>query len=616
MTEGASMVKRPRPDHCGANMEPTGRAQSPSPDKVSSAAAAMLKLSNSTPNPLPVFVMKANMGASIEGGLSPIGQPQVAFVTPKQETSSTSTSPLSITDSYVDVKPDIAALNMGVANRLSRKRREFTPDFKKDDHYWVKRRKNNEAAKRSREKRRMNDVVMGDTIMGLRGDNEMLKGELRAIKSKFGLPIDEPFQFDSTEFVIPVPASPSVSSGESSADSYLPAVRQLSAAQSVCSIASMGCSPLQQALANPPKTAKSNAPSTQPVTMTTTAIPFLIPVSSVHQPLAVVTNVPHQTVTSANPTLVTSLNVNPATPVAKISTNNHHKNGIDHTDTAVTSNGSDHDVTNSETNEAVMFHSKLKVPEVCQPISPDSSCGSRGSLHIVTSIYSGSVSDYSECDTSDDLDDHGSVPLNLCKRENEPCAPGYIEIKPTTDNLENAQPSVSLVIPHTLRQRLAQHVKERCGTVDETSQDIASGRDLSNQSVTSPPNSDADTSDKNDMQSGIGRDNTSIDPRYVERRSRNNEAARKCRENRKLMNEMRMAKSTLLETENERLKDELTTLATEVTTLKELIERKNAAKAKGEPFEPPPLSSQYEQEEVAESGEPPNSPATSARDKV
>ena len=31
----------------------------------------------------------------------------------------------------------------------------------KDDHYWERRRKNNLAAKRSREKRRFNDIVLG-----------------------------------------------------------------------------------------------------------------------------------------------------------------------------------------------------------------------------------------------------------------------------------------------------------------------------------------------------------------------------------------------------------------------------------------------------------------------
>ena len=43
----------------------------------------------------------------------------------------------------------------------ARKRRDFIPNDLKDNHYWERRRKNNLAAKRSREKRRMNDIVLG-----------------------------------------------------------------------------------------------------------------------------------------------------------------------------------------------------------------------------------------------------------------------------------------------------------------------------------------------------------------------------------------------------------------------------------------------------------------------
>lgn len=46
----------------------------------------------------------------------------------------------------------------------ARKRRDFIPNEMKDDHYWERRRKNNLAAKRSREKRRLNDIVLGKNI--------------------------------------------------------------------------------------------------------------------------------------------------------------------------------------------------------------------------------------------------------------------------------------------------------------------------------------------------------------------------------------------------------------------------------------------------------------------
>uniref|UniRef100_A0AAY5L8P2 BZIP domain-containing protein n=1 Tax=Esox lucius TaxID=8010 RepID=A0AAY5L8P2_ESOLU len=68
-----------------------------------------------------------------------------------------------------------------------RRKREFIPDEKKDNLYWERRRKNNEAAKRSREKRRLNDMVLENKLMALGEENASLKGELLALKLKFGL---------------------------------------------------------------------------------------------------------------------------------------------------------------------------------------------------------------------------------------------------------------------------------------------------------------------------------------------------------------------------------------------------------------------------------------------
>ncbi|MBN3282989.1 NFIL3 protein, partial [Polyodon spathula] len=79
-----------------------------------------------------------------------------------------------------------AALKRKDASSLRRKR-EFIPNEKKDEGYWDKRRKNNEAAKRSREKRRVNDMVLEKRILALLEENARLKAELLAIKFRFGL---------------------------------------------------------------------------------------------------------------------------------------------------------------------------------------------------------------------------------------------------------------------------------------------------------------------------------------------------------------------------------------------------------------------------------------------
>lgn len=72
-------------------------------------------------------------------------------------------------------------------NVTSRRKREFISDEKKDASYWEKRRKNNEAAKRSREKRRLNDMVLENRVMALNEENVRLKTELLQLKLRFGL---------------------------------------------------------------------------------------------------------------------------------------------------------------------------------------------------------------------------------------------------------------------------------------------------------------------------------------------------------------------------------------------------------------------------------------------
>ncbi|XP_026803078.1 uncharacterized protein LOC113547073 [Pangasianodon hypophthalmus] len=68
-----------------------------------------------------------------------------------------------------------------------RRKREFTPEEKKDASYWEKRRKNNEAAKRSREKRRANDFMLETRLVALSEENAALRAELLALNLRYGL---------------------------------------------------------------------------------------------------------------------------------------------------------------------------------------------------------------------------------------------------------------------------------------------------------------------------------------------------------------------------------------------------------------------------------------------
>ncbi|XP_038641031.1 uncharacterized protein LOC119957255 [Scyliorhinus canicula] len=75
----------------------------------------------------------------------------------------------------------------GRPSNSGRRKREFISDEKKDASYWEKRRKNNEAAKRSREKRRISDLVLENRVVALNEENVRLKSELLALKLRFGL---------------------------------------------------------------------------------------------------------------------------------------------------------------------------------------------------------------------------------------------------------------------------------------------------------------------------------------------------------------------------------------------------------------------------------------------
>ncbi|XP_036353974.2 NFIL3 like protein [Ochotona princeps] len=70
---------------------------------------------------------------------------------------------------------------------MRRRQREFTPEDQKDTVYWEKRRKNNEAAKRSREKRRLHDAALEGRLAALLRENALLRAELRALQLRSGL---------------------------------------------------------------------------------------------------------------------------------------------------------------------------------------------------------------------------------------------------------------------------------------------------------------------------------------------------------------------------------------------------------------------------------------------
>ncbi|KAI5614259.1 nuclear factor, interleukin 3 regulated, member 6 [Silurus asotus] len=63
----------------------------------------------------------------------------------------------------------------------TRRKREFTPDEQKDDNYWMKRSRNNQAAKRSRERRRVEERLLEERALQLLRENEKLRAALSSV---------------------------------------------------------------------------------------------------------------------------------------------------------------------------------------------------------------------------------------------------------------------------------------------------------------------------------------------------------------------------------------------------------------------------------------------------
>ncbi|CAF0803103.1 unnamed protein product [Rotaria sp. Silwood1] len=96
--------------------------------------------------------------------------------------SSTSFSTSSSCSSPDIQKKEYVLLN----NKSRRKKRAFIPDDKKDPTYWSQRSKNNLSAKRSRVKRRMNDLVLETKLTQLNNENQILRAKIDMLARKFG----------------------------------------------------------------------------------------------------------------------------------------------------------------------------------------------------------------------------------------------------------------------------------------------------------------------------------------------------------------------------------------------------------------------------------------------
>lgn len=101
---------------------------------------------------------------------------------PYHDTSTSSFSTSSSCSSPDTQQKDYVLLN----DKSRRKKRAFIPDEKKDPTYWSQRSKNNLSAKRSRVKRRMNDLVLETKLTQLTNENQVLRAKIDMLARKFG----------------------------------------------------------------------------------------------------------------------------------------------------------------------------------------------------------------------------------------------------------------------------------------------------------------------------------------------------------------------------------------------------------------------------------------------
>ena len=83
-----------------------------------------------------------------------------------------------------------ASVDFLLPRTASRRAKRHVPEYNKDVHYWEKRKKNNAAAKRSREARRRMDIDIRQRMLYFEEENALLRKEIEVLKAKFNLQID------------------------------------------------------------------------------------------------------------------------------------------------------------------------------------------------------------------------------------------------------------------------------------------------------------------------------------------------------------------------------------------------------------------------------------------
>ncbi|KAK2147326.1 hypothetical protein LSH36_559g01010 [Paralvinella palmiformis] len=549
----------------------TAHQSSPTPDQVSSAADAMLSLSAAT---------------SSDSGDVVIRRPRSTG----QARSESGTSATTPTGGLGVALNDDDSQSSLVGSRQSRKQREFIPEDLKDESYWIKRRKNNEAAKKSREKRRVNDLVLNQRIAELTNKNTRLEFELKSIKRRFGWPADKPFPLDAEMATMTVTAARNdyLSNSDSESSSNTSFNSGMFAPSRTNPGAAVGCTVTDGAPTTNTTSAALKSPGLRAGKSTSRSssspppalphrehempdsvaqeMPMLLPLVPPHVAGLIPANIPvclpHPVIEGGMPCVrEESSSIDDSQPPPPLPLQ-------------VFSNGAFPYPLNSydgpgDGEPGVLCHRSR---------SPSYSTSSSPERVRRATTNSGCELDPFGADVSNIRRD---LPLSARRRSSSQSEelPHYsVDFAKV---VENSRGSGRKGVPFKLWHKISssgENYKDPEMPTPSSQMTVDEEDRTATEQVTST------SSDR----VKVGKTNQYIDPRYMERRKRNNIAARKCRENRKLLNDIRLQKATILETENSRLRDEMKELTTEISSLRDLLERKKMAQAKGETFELPP----------------------------
>lgn len=472
---------------------------------------------------------------------------------------------------------DLMAYSAGLsASERDRKQREFIPDSKKDDKYWERRRKNNEAAKRSREKRRQNDILMEHRISVLTSQNTRLRQELMELKVRFGLPVDEPERspilMDESCYMPNTPSSHSLPMNNSTAKNNYSITTADDNESFRCDEKVTGSTP------PPPPTRRSSAQLDEPE-------------GHAH---ATMSGGPRRTdsITQHNSGSIELPQHSPTANVFGSCTRNGdiqtagglpHLKGLDGTDlltlkrifaTIATGRWNEHDDTSGSELarlDAVLSPKSTKEYSVCSPLLANGS-PSLTNASATTAAAVASSADPAAAAAAAAWLFQQSI---LLPSTNDTSIPHQLKLPQVHTNGARTPGSC----PNTLDQR-TNNALLKLGVVNmgaPTPSPLAG----SDSSPAPPFESPLDLSlcmqvARADSVSSAGtlsnsNDSKLLDKRYQDRRRRNNEAVRRCRENKRARLLGRVEVTDRLQTENRVLRTELTGLSLEVQALRKML---------------------------------------------